>query len=144
MSLRTILGFALINGFTFGVDLSCLSLLHGVLGWPVPAAVTLSYVLAFALSFWLNRRYNFRSHGEVSGQLTRYVAVVTINYLAWILGLTTGLTALGMDYRLARITAGAAEGIYMYCAMRWLIFRDTLRAPTCDEPISAVHRIGES
>ena len=128
MSLRTVLGFALINGFTFGVDLSCLSLLHGALHWPVPVAVTVSYVLAFALSFWLNRRYNFRSHAEVSGQLVRYVVVVTINYLAWILGLTTGLTSLGVDYRLARVAAGAVEAVYMYSAMRWLIFPEPVRA----------------
>ena len=144
MSLRTVLGFALINGFTFGLDLSCLSLLHGALRWPLPLAVTISYVLAFALSFWLNRRFNFRSHGDVSGQLARYVVVVTINYLAWILGLTTGLTAAGLDYRLARAIAGAAEGVYMYSAMRWLIFREPVRASTCDKPLSAVHRIGES
>lgn len=144
MSLRTVLGFALINGFTFCADLSCLSVLHGALRWPVPIAVTVSYVLAFALSFWLNRRYNFRSHAEVSGQLVRYVVVVTVNYLAWILGLTTGLTSLGVDYRLARVAAGAVEAVYMYSAMRWLIFREPVRASTCDKPLSAVHRIGES
>src|ERR1700744_2477971 len=36
------LGFAIINGFTFSVDLGLLSLCHGVLRWPYPAAVTLS------------------------------------------------------------------------------------------------------
>ena len=32
--------------------------------------------------------------------------------------------ALGADYRLARIAAGACEALYMYAAMRWLVFRD--------------------
>jgi hypothetical protein len=28
------------------------------------------------------------------------------------------------DYRLARIAADACEALYMYAAMRWLVFRD--------------------
>jgi hypothetical protein len=47
-----------------------------------------------------------------------------VNYLVWILGVGDGLTALGADYRLARIAAGTCEALYMYAAMRWLVFRD--------------------
>ena len=38
-----------------------------------------------------------------------YAAVVVVNYLAWILGVGDGLAALGLDYRLARIVAGACD-----------------------------------
>ena len=44
--------------------------------------------------------------------------------LARILGVGAGLAALGVDYRLARIVAGICEAVYMYAAMRWLVFRD--------------------
>ena len=74
--------------------------------------------------FGLDRTLNFRSHGAVGPQLTVYAAVVTVNFLALILGLTTGLAALGLDYRLARLTAAGCECVYMYAAMRWLVFRD--------------------
>jgi hypothetical protein len=47
-----------------------------------------------------------------------------VNYLVWILGVGDGLAALGADYRLARIAAGACEALYMYAALRWLVFRD--------------------
>jgi hypothetical protein len=50
--------------------------------------------------------------------------VVAVNYLVWIVGAGDGLTALGADYRLARIAAGVCEALYMYAAMRWLVFRD--------------------
>ena len=56
-----------------------------------------------------------------------YVVVVIVNYLVWILGVGDGLAALGLDYRLARIAAGACEALYMYAAMRWLVFRDAQR-----------------
>jgi hypothetical protein len=49
--------------------------------------------------------------------------VVVINYLAFILGVSSALRALGAEYHLARMAAGACEGIYMYCAMRWVVFR---------------------
>jgi putative flippase GtrA len=117
-------GFAVINGFTFGCDLALLAAFHGGLHWPVPVSITLSYGLASSLSFVLNRALNFRSHGAVGVQVPVYLAVVTVNYLAWILGVGAGLAALGVDYRLARVLAGACEAVYMYAAMRWVVFRD--------------------
>ena len=119
----TFLGFVLINGFTFGFDLLLLTALHGGLGVPVPVAVTLAYACAFTLSYLLNRTMNFRSHAPVGPQFAIYVVVVVVNYLAFILGVSSALTALGVDFRLARILAGCCEAVYMYSAMRWVVFR---------------------
>jgi hypothetical protein len=52
-----------------------------------------------------------------------YIVVVVVNYLAFILGVTSGLAALGAEYHLARIMAGGCEAVYMYSAMRWVVFR---------------------
>jgi hypothetical protein len=52
-----------------------------------------------------------------------YAAVVTVNYLAFILGVGSGLAALGLEYQLARLAAGACEAVWMYVAMRFLVFR---------------------
>ena len=120
----TLLGFAVINLFTFAVDLALLTALHGGLRWPLPVSITVAYVTAFGLSYLLNRVLNFRSHGAVGPQVAVYAAVVIVNYLAWILGVGDGLAALGLDYRLARVAAGVCEALYMYAAMRWLVFRD--------------------
>lgn len=51
----SLLGFALINGFTFGVDLTALTALRSLLGPPVWLAVTLAYALAYSLSFMCPR-----------------------------------------------------------------------------------------
>ncbi len=119
----TFLGFCLINSFTFGVDLALLYALHGVLQLPVPIAVSAAYACAFALAYVLNRIFNFQSHAPVGPQLGVYVVVVVINYLAFILGLVSLLTYLGVDYRVARVMAGACEAVYMYSMMRWVVFR---------------------
>ncbi|GGM73645.1 hypothetical protein GCM10011609_06790 [Lentzea pudingi] len=118
------LGFALINGFTFGVDLLLLTLFRSGLGLPVPLAFTIAYVLAFGLSFVLNRALNFRSHAPVGPQAGLYAVAITINYLAFILGVGSALTEFGLQYHLSRIVAGACEAAFMYSVMRWVIFRD--------------------
>jgi putative flippase GtrA len=119
----TFLGFCVINGGTFGVDLALLTALHSGLLLPVPAAVTVAYAASFTLSYALNRTFNFRSHAPVGPQFAVYVAVVVVNYLAFILGVSSLLTLLGCDYRIARVVAGGCEAAYMYAALRWVVFR---------------------
>lgn len=119
----TLVGYLLINALTFSLDLGCLAALHGGLRWPLPLAISLGYAVAFGVNFLLNRVLNFRSHDAVGRQLRRYVVVVIANYLLWILGLGDLLAAGGLDYRLARVAAGGCEAVYMYAAMRWVVFR---------------------
>ncbi|MEV3960003.1 GtrA family protein [Nocardia sp. NPDC050193] len=119
----TFLGFALINSFTFGVDLLILTGMRSGLGLPGWLSVSVGYVCAFALAFSLNRRLNFRSHAPAGGQAAVYTVVVLINYLAFILGVGAGLAALGVQYHLSRMLAGACEAVYMYSALHWVVFR---------------------
>jgi len=119
----TFVGFCLINGLCFGIDLAILTGLHSGFRLPVPIAVTAAYSCAFAVSYVLNRTANFQSHAPVGPQFAIYVVVVVVNYLAFILGVSTGLAAIGVQYQLSRIVAGICEAVYMYCAMRWLVFR---------------------
>jgi putative flippase GtrA len=119
----TFLGFVVLNGFAFAVDLVLLTVLHGGLGVGLAASVTAAYACAFTLSYFLNRTLNFRSHGAVGPQFAVYVVVVVVNYLAFILGVSSALAVVGVQYHVARIVAGGCEAAYMYSAMRWLVFR---------------------
>jgi putative flippase GtrA len=119
----TFLGFVVLNSCTFALDIVLLTLLHGGLGIALAFAVTVAYACAFTVSYFLNRILNFRSHGAVGPQYAVYVVVVVVNYLAFILGISSALTAFGVEYHVARIVAGACEAVYMYSAMRWFVFR---------------------
>ncbi|WP_421846102.1 GtrA family protein [Mycobacterium sp.] len=119
----TFVGFALINVLTFGSDLLLLTALHGGLNVPLPIALTAAYVCALTLSYLLNRVLNFRSHAQVRPEVLVYTVAVAVNYLVFILGVSTVLTAVGLDYQVARIVAGGCEAVYMYSAMRWVVFR---------------------
>jgi hypothetical protein len=37
--------------------------------------------------------------------------------------MTTALAAIGVHYQLSRLAAGGCEAVYMYSAMRWVVFR---------------------
>ena len=121
-----VVGYLLINGTTFFLDLALLTAFHGGLGVPLPVAVTLSYGIASLVSYTCNRILNFRSHGNVGTQLPLYVVILTVNYLAFILGLVDGLAALGVEYQVARVLAACCEGVFLYTCMRWLVFRDAM------------------
>ena len=121
----SMLGYLLINLCTFFVDLGLLAVFHGHFGWPVAAAVTLSYGTASIISYGLNRVLNFRSHENLGRQFPVYVAVSGSNYLIFVLGLTDLLTAVGVYYELSRVIAACCEAVYLYSMMRWVVFRDT-------------------
>jgi putative flippase GtrA len=117
----TFVGFAAINGFTFGADLLILTALHDRWGVPYAVAVAVGYTVAFGLSFVLNRVLNFRSHDPLGRQTVVYVGVVAVNF-AILVGTSSALEAVGVQYQAARVAAGACEGLFMYCAMRWIVF----------------------
>jgi putative flippase GtrA len=114
--------YLLISAFTFALDLALLTALRGGLGWPLPVAVTGAYAVALTTNFLLNRVLTFRSRARLGPESVRYGAAVAVNFGVVLLGVTTGLSAAGVPYQAARVAAGAAEGVFMYVAMRWFVF----------------------
>ena len=136
------LGYLLINLCTFFIDLGLLGLLHGKERLPIPVAVTISYGTASLVSYVLNRVFNFRSHAGVGRQLPVFVAVSASNYLIFVLGLTDLLSAVGVYYELARVLAACCEAVYLYCMLRWIVFRDTDDDAGADAvDVDAVHGV---
>ena len=118
----TVFRYLAISACTFGLDLALVTLVHGILGWPLTVGVTIGYGVALSLNYLLNRVLNFRSRAPLGAESLRYGAAVAVNFGVVLLGVTTGLAAVGVPYQVARIGAGAVEGIFMYVAMRWLVF----------------------
>ena len=137
----SLVGYLLINLCTFFIDLGLLGLFHGTFRWPIPVAVTLSYGTASVLSYLLNRVLNFGSHEAVGRQFPVYVAVSASNYLIFVLGLTDLLSVLGVYYEFSRIIAACCEAVYLYCMMRWVVFRD-VRGPARGGAVRGVRAIG--
>jgi putative flippase GtrA len=120
----SLVGYLLINLCTFFIDLALLGVFHGTFRWPIAAAVTLSYGTASVISYTANRVLNFGSHEAVGKQFPVYVVVSASNYLIFVLGLTSLLSHVGVYYELSRVIAASCEAVYLYCMMRWVVFRD--------------------
>jgi putative flippase GtrA len=133
---RELVGFAMLGAFTLTVDLALLVLLRHTTRLPLPVAVSIAYLSAFGLNFVLNRTVNFRSHAPVGPQVLRYGLVAVGDYLLTV-GVSSGLAALGLDFRLARLAASFTVAVFTYTASRWWVFRDHLRAPEPEPAVAA-------
>ena len=118
----TWIGFAMIGLTGFGIDIGVLTLLHGGLSVPYPIAVTIGYTVASIANFVLNRWLNFQVHGDIAKQSGKQFVVAASNYLIWILGFSTVLDVLGVQYQVARIISACVEGLYLYLMMRLWVF----------------------
>jgi putative flippase GtrA len=119
---RELVGFAIIGAFTFALDLSLLTILRDRTALPLSAAVSIAYVVAFAINFVLNRTVNFHSHAPIGGQALRYGVVILGDYLLTV-GISTGLVGLGLNFAVARVLASFAVAIFTYSASRWWVFK---------------------
>lgn len=127
----TFIGYAIINGSAFLIDISFLWFFYEKLHWFYPMAVTVGYAIAGTYSLLLNRWLNFQSHGRLVAQGSRYAVGLVSQYVIFIVGLSSLLHWAGMNAELARFLSACCEGIYLYILMRLWVFRGT------PEPVDA-------
>ena len=131
----TFIGYALINGSAFVIDICLLWVMYERLHWFYPLAVTLGYLVAGAYSLVLNRWLNFQSHGSLSSQGGRYVVGLVSQYVIFIVGLSSLLHLAGVNAELARVVSACCEGLYLYTLMRLWVFRGTPEPVEEAEPV---------
>ena len=116
--------FLLFSGVGLTFDLSVLWLLRTWTELSLQEAVTVAFVLTYALNFVLNRFFAFAAgHGQVSGQLGRFLPQVLADYLLVLFAVSL-LVAAGLPDLVARTLSAATNAVLNYCAYRWWTFRD--------------------
>jgi putative flippase GtrA len=96
---KRIVRFLLVGGLIFVVYYSSLYLLHTGVGMRYPLAVAISYSLAVALHFLLNRSFTFAaSSGQWSQHLWRYSVTALANYCAQILIIRALFDKIGLGF----------------------------------------------
>jgi hypothetical protein len=68
------------------------------------------------------------------------VAVSVSNYLIFVLGLTDLLSTVGVYYELSRVLAACCEAVYLYCMLRWVVFRGSPGAQGAQEQLAATEK----
>lgn len=119
---RSLPRFLIIGVLSFIVDVGTLFVAHGLLHLWLPLATTLAYALAFTVNFSLNRLWTFSSTTAMTGQVMRYVALTSVNFVITLL-IVNGLAALGMSYLLAKVLSTAVIAGINYIAYRNWVFR---------------------
>lgn len=116
--------FLFFSGVGLTFDLTVLLLLRQYTAMPLWAAVTVAFVLTYALNFMLNRWFAFdAAHGHAGGQLRRFLPQVLADYLLVVFAVSV-LAALGLPDLVARTMSAATNAVLNYCAYRWWTFRD--------------------
>lgn len=118
----TFIGYALINGSAFLLDMAFLALISHFVALPYGVAFSLGYGLASIYAFVLNRWLNFREHGDLGRQSGKYAIVIVSNYLIWIVGFASVLQIVCLHIMIARVTTACCEGLYIYVMLRWWVF----------------------
>lgn len=119
----TFIGFALINGSTFLLDMGILTIAGHYLPYlPYGLVYTIGFAIASVVAFVLNRWLNFREHGDLGKQGAKYVFVIVSNYLIWILGFGTLLGIVSVPLLVGRVIVAVCEGLYIYTMLRLWVF----------------------
>ena len=118
----TFIGYAIINGSSFVIDMAILSVIGHYWNLPYGISFSIGYALASVYAFVLNRWLNFREHGNLGAQSSKYTFVIVSNYVIWILGFGSLLGYLGVQLQVARVTAACIEGVYIYLMLRLWVF----------------------
>lgn len=118
----TFIGYAMINGSAFLLDMGFLAVITQWWELPYSLAFSIGYALASIYAFFLNRWLNFREHGDLGKQSGKYVFVIVSNYVIWIVGFASLLDVLGVHVMVARVMAACLEGLYIYLLLRLWVF----------------------
>ena len=114
--------FAAVGCIGFGTDVGLLWLLHGLAHMWLPLATALAYLVAFAISFVLSRKWVFPDAGDMRRQIYRYLCLV-----AGVLLLTVGgvqaLVWLAVPYLVAKVITSGLVALINYVVSRWWVFR---------------------
>ena len=137
----TFIGYAIINGSAFFLDVGCLWVIETHLHWWRPVSISVGYAIAGVYSFLLNRWLNFQSHGHLVNQGSRYAIGLISQFLVFVQGLTQLLSWLGINLFLARLISACCEAAYLYVFIRLWVFRSTPEsqkaAVPSDSPVGA-------
>ncbi len=123
--------FALVGALGMVVDLSILNLLHGVLGWHLLLANTISFSAAVLSNFTWNRLWTFPETRDrpVHTQLTQFAVVSVIglginNIILWkMYQVLTPFLDAPWDYNAAKIIAIGVVLFWNFGANRLWTFR---------------------
>jgi putative flippase GtrA len=121
--------FCIAGGLGASIDLGGLTLLHGVVHFPVPLAYITSTLCSVAVVFFINKHFTFANkEQEVGMQLGKFALVyggaIILNFL-----LSTGFYSVGVQYILAKALAIGIGAVLNYLLSHHFVFKKKEEEP---------------
>ncbi len=123
---KSVVKFVIAGSMAGLTDLVFLFIFHGLIGWPIVFSTSLAFILAFLVSFNLQKFWTFRNYSQrrVFGQLFLYLfnAFIGLNLNGFLMHLF--VNELNIWYLLAQMAVNLILSVYNYIIYRFLIFRN--------------------
>jgi len=124
-SRKSFLKFFLAGCFSGALDIFLLFIFHGIFKVEIVLSTSLAFMLAFLVSFFLQKRWTFRqfSHKHTGKQLPIYLAnsFIGLNFNGLLMHLL--VIRFGSWYILSQIIVNLLIGLYNFFVYKYLIFR---------------------
>ncbi|WP_181155796.1 GtrA family protein [Microbacterium sp. MYb72] len=109
------------GGLAFLFDAGLLWLLHDAIGIDLAVSTAVAFLLSFAVTYTLQRKFAFSSDSSVAPSVFRYTVLVIFNTLA-----TTAIvwfgSVLGLPWIIGKVAAVVATTIWNYFVYRHWVF----------------------
>ncbi len=115
--------YCLVGAGNTAIGLSVIYLAMGVLQLPAASANAVGYALAFAVSFWLNRVWTFRSTAPVGKSLASFAVLCAIGYTLNLAAVMTAIHGAGVDPYIAQLFGVAVYALFVFAGSRFVVFR---------------------
>ena len=117
--------FLWVGGLTFIVYYALLYILHTSAGMRYPLAIAISYGLALAVHFLINRSFTFTvQYGRTSQQLRRYALTALANYCAQVVIVRALFERIGFGFYWSALIAVATTTVTGFLLLdKWVFAR---------------------
>lgn len=123
---KAIVKFVMSGGIAGAVDLIALYLFHGLFLINVIVSTTLAFILSFWVSFYLQKFWTFRDHGqqEIFKQVGLYMLIAFINLNLNGLLMHIFVNRLQFNYLLSQVVVSLLIGLESFVVYKRIVFRN--------------------
>lgn len=124
-SRKSIIKFIIAGSFAGGTDLVALFIFHGVFKWEIVFSTSAAFLLAFLVSFTLQKFWTFRNNyrSRIFRQLLLYMLTAFIGLNINGVAMHFLVNSLSVWYILAQIIVNLFLGVLNFLIYKFIIFR---------------------
>lgn len=127
---RKLIVYIISGGTAAVVELGSLYIFKGILGMPLLLAVSLAFILAFCVSFTLQKFWTFEDHSvdQVHTQAAKYFAITGFNFFLNLFLMYVLVEILHVWYMLAKFLVSGGIAFFSFFVYRMFVFKGEIQS----------------